>query len=148
MTNICPDCGKDHGDQRLTYPIGTIVEAKVRIHYPLVRQGTGMIECGERGRVLFHTQDGRASIQFMDHPGTHTFHHPESVLKICKTISGADPLLEGTETEDLADAKAALKILMQANPMHNDRDAYLYEVARWGLGEIDNAPDPVAFGVV
>jgi hypothetical protein len=47
----------------------------------------------------------------------------------------------------VARLRAALLILQDYNPLHNDLDAYLIEVADWGLGERDTPPDPEAFGL-
>lgn len=47
-------------------------------------------------------------------------------------------------TEDKA--IKALKIIRAFNPLHNDTEAYLYDVAEWGLGLIDE-PNPEDFGI-
>ena len=36
----------------------------------------------------------------------------------------------------------ALKILQSLNPIRNDVDAYLYDIAEWGLGNRNEKPDP------
>ena len=44
-------------------------------------------------------------------------------------------------------AEAAFNILQKYNGLRNDLDAYLYDVAEWGKGFLENAPDPESFGI-
>ena len=37
--------------------------------------------------------------------------------------------------------KAALELLQDINPLRNNKDAYMWDVADWGLGNIEK-PDP------
>ena len=41
----------------------------------------------------------------------------------------------------------ALETLKRHNPLHNDFEAYLYEIAKWGLGNIDTLPSPSDYGL-
>ena len=41
----------------------------------------------------------------------------------------------------------ALQTLKAFNPLRNDLDAYLYEVAKWGLGLRKERPGAAGFGV-
>lgn len=41
----------------------------------------------------------------------------------------------------------ALKIIQEFNRLHNDKEAYLYEVAEWGLGARRTKPNPEDFGI-
>lgn len=43
--------------------------------------------------------------------------------------------------------RAALTEIQRYNNINNDRDAYLYELADWALGEQAERPDPVQFGL-
>lgn len=49
--------------------------------------------------------------------------------------------------ERLNRALTALDELKRWNRIHNDLEAYLFEVARWGQGETDEQPKPEDFGV-
>ena len=49
--------------------------------------------------------------------------------------------------DDLNKAYAALKELNARNPLHNDLEAYLFDVAEWGLGQRDERPDPAFYGL-
>ncbi len=44
-------------------------------------------------------------------------------------------------------AMAALRFLWAHNPIKHDWDAYLSEVARWGMGIEAQPPDPLDYGV-
>ena len=46
-----------------------------------------------------------------------------------------------------ARAIEALEEIKKRNRLRNDLDAYLYEVANWGLGIREDAPDPEDYGV-
>jgi hypothetical protein len=41
---------------------------------------------------------------------------------------------------------AALKILAEHNPLRNDFDEYLLDIAEWGLGLEEEKPNPEDFG--
>jgi hypothetical protein len=56
-----------HGDQRIHFPVGTIVKALVPIAGPF-----GVIAEGTFGKVTNHYPDGRAMFQFDNH--IHTLH--------------------------------------------------------------------------
>jgi hypothetical protein len=43
--------------------------------------------------------------------------------------------------------KAALLELRAYNPLHNDFEEYLFDVATWGLGESPDIPDPAKCGL-
>jgi len=51
------------------------------------------------------------------------------------------------EEKSLDNAHSALRILLSHNRLHHDLDAYLMDVAKWGLGEITEQPDPINFGL-
>ena len=44
-------------------------------------------------------------------------------------------------------AREALAILKPFNPLSNDRDAYLYAVIEWGMGESETRPEPQDYGL-
>ena len=44
-------------------------------------------------------------------------------------------------------ADVALTEIEKYNPIRNDLDAYLYDIAEWGLGIIPDKPNPKDFGV-
>lgn len=44
-------------------------------------------------------------------------------------------------------AYEALRELKKYNPLHNDTEAYLFEVAKWGLMERPKRPDPKDYGL-
>ena len=44
-------------------------------------------------------------------------------------------------------AMIALKIIKKCNPLRNDFDTYLYDVACWGLGIFKDEPKPKDYGV-
>lgn len=48
---------------------------------------------------------------------------------------------------DLEKAYAALHELQKWNRLHHDLDSYLFNIAEWGLGEIDEKPNPESYGV-
>jgi hypothetical protein len=52
-----------------------------------------------------------------------------------------------SDAERLDRALQALRELMWWNGLSNDLDAYLSEVAEWGLGEKETHPNPESFGV-
>lgn len=52
---------------------------------------------------------------------------------------------ESTETAGCA--QDALKILKEFNYIRNDTEAYLYDVIKWGLGEVDEQPNPDEYGL-
>lgn len=61
--------------------------------------------------------------------------------------------MEKTLEEQLAQAREALEILRRYNPLRGDFDAFLLEVAEWGLGQrtigdepTDEKPVPEDFG--
>ena len=41
----------------------------------------------------------------------------------------------------------ALEEIKKFNRLHNDLDAYLYEIANWGLGIIKDKPDKEDYGL-
>ncbi len=43
--------------------------------------------------------------------------------------------------------KEAFRILQKYNRLHNDRDAYLYEVVRWATIPAISKPDPKDYGL-
>jgi hypothetical protein len=47
----------------------------------------------------------------------------------------------------LAQARAALSELKQANRLRGDRDTYLFELAEWGLGIRETRPDIDYYGI-
>jgi len=51
------------------------------------------------------------------------------------------------QTDSETRARAALQALADYNPLRNDWDAYWLWVARWGLGEVEEMPNPVSFGL-
>lgn len=72
---VCPDCGQSHENQRMDYPQGAKVLATTKITQNVIK--------GQIGRVLDHTDDGRAVIAFESEKGiTHTFHYPETALVV------------------------------------------------------------------
>ena len=48
---------------------------------------------------------------------------------------------------DLEKAREALREINQYNLIHNDLEAYLYEVTKWGLGVLDEKPKLEDFGL-
>lgn len=44
--------------------------------------------------------------------------------------------------KDFDNMEEALKILQSLNPIKNYVDAYLYDIAEWGLGNMEQKPDP------
>lgn len=44
-------------------------------------------------------------------------------------------------------AEDALRVIKSHNHIRNDRDAYLYRLTEWALGEVDERPDPVEYGL-
>lgn len=56
------------------------------------------------------------------------------------------------ETGDLAwaflRAHEALREINFYNRIGNDLDSYLFELAEWGTGEIDERPQPAAYGLM
>jgi len=70
----CSDCGAEsHENQTWTFPIGKRVVALREI----VNTPNPPIPFGSIGSVIGHCDDGRATVQFHDHSGSHTFHTPE-----------------------------------------------------------------------
>ena len=45
-------------------------------------------------------------------------------------------------------AHAALQEINRYNRMHNDLEAYLFEIAKWGMGETEEHPKPESFGLL
>ena len=50
--------------------------------------------------------------------------------------------------KQLKQAHTALREINSYNTIKNDLEAYLSEVAFWGLGEVNEKPDPTDFGCV
>lgn len=75
---MCPDCLISHQNQKLDLPI----DADVLTLAPL-QVVRGFIRVGTFGKVVSHTDDGRAIIEFKGYRGTHTFHSPESWIARC-----------------------------------------------------------------
>ena len=44
-------------------------------------------------------------------------------------------------------ARQALKEIKKYNRLRNDLDGYLYDVALWGMGNIEDRPKPKDFGI-
>jgi len=42
----------------------------------------------------------------------------------------------------------ALETIQHYNRVHNDLEAYLYDLAEWGMGKTDTKPDPGSYGLV
>mgnify|MGYP001605110672 CR=1 FL=1 len=51
------------------------------------------------------------------------------------------------QEEQLQNAVAALEETNRFNSIHNDIEAYLFDVAEWGMGRGKEKPDPKVFGV-
>lgn len=47
----------------------------------------------------------------------------------------------------LIKARAALEIINRYNHINNDLQAYLFDVAEWGMGKISVEPLPETFGI-
>lgn len=47
---------------------------------------------------------------------------------------------------ELINTRTALLEIKNLNRINNDLEAYLYEVAKWGLGESEK-PNPVDYGI-
>ena len=77
-TTKCGDCLQSHFDQFDKYPNGAWVFSLVPISTALDE-----IQVGTMGKVLYHTNDGRAIIDFKGHNGTHTFHYPDGYIARC-----------------------------------------------------------------
>lgn len=45
-------------------------------------------------------------------------------------------------------AHTALKEIKKYNPLHNDLEAYLYDMAEWGMGNLEVRPSPSIFGLM
>ena len=41
----------------------------------------------------------------------------------------------------------AIRIVMKYNRLHNDLDAYLYEICEWAIGEVPLKPKAEDFGI-
>lgn len=76
-SNVCPDCGLDHSDQRTLYPVGAAVKSILVIH----RNGAEHIPAGAIGTVRAHCEDGRAVIDF-GYGFTDTFHYADTALQM------------------------------------------------------------------
>ncbi len=50
--------------------------------------------------------------------------------------------------DDLRRAYEALIEIQSHNEVHNDLENYLFEVAKWGMGDRRDRPDPAEFGDV
>ena len=55
--------------------------------------------------------------------------------------------IENAEDE-IEKAYTALGEIRDANPLRGDLDAYFAELAEWGMGKIENKPDPKDFGMM
>jgi len=42
----------------------------------------------------------------------------------------------------------ALETIQHYNRVHNDLEAYLYDLAEWGMGKTDTKPDPGSYGLL
>jgi hypothetical protein len=51
------------------------------------------------------------------------------------------------KNQDDSNSVVALSILKQYNNLRTDTEAYLYNVIQWGLGEVDEQPNPSDFGL-
>ena len=47
----------------------------------------------------------------------------------------------------LFNAYIAIEEINKFNCIHNDLEAYLYDLASWGIGEIKTRPNPEGFGL-
>jgi hypothetical protein len=63
------------------------------------------------------------------------------------TWAPTDDMLLAELTEKTANMRAALAEVQHYNNINSDRDAYLYELIDWALGEQATRPDPIAFGL-
>lgn len=62
--------------------------------------------------------------------------------------AGGDVTRKVVDVRKLFDRSCdALCILIKYNPMHNDLDAYLHEVAQWGMGRSSTQPTLKAYGI-
>lgn len=68
-----------------------------------------------------------------------------------KEYRGPNCLPEWCTLEDLDNTMEnrfeALKTLLQKNPLRNDLDAYLYEIANWGLGLRKDKPEKEDYAI-
>ena len=73
----------------------------------------------------------------------------ERIIKELQKFNKADEVyIEQCNTfeDKLKIARKALMILKKYNPLHNDFEAYLFEITKWGLGETEK-PDPKDYGI-
>lgn len=64
-----------------------------------------------------------------------------------ETEQPEQPAEADEEDRNLLNARDALLEINRHNPIRNDTEMYLYELAEWGLGLNDTKPDPRNFGV-
>ena len=43
--------------------------------------------------------------------------------------------------------KEALEAYHRFNPLHNDLEAYLWDMGEWALNDLEKKPDPEEFGL-
>ena len=55
--------------------------------------------------------------------------------------------LNDITTNKMLKAQEALKEIKAFNRLRNDLDAYLYDLAEWGIGESISKPDRASFGI-
>jgi len=75
QNSYCPDCGRNHSVQRIDWPAGQyiVLTRKISMAYGILMPGT-------IGRIVEHTDDGRAVVRFVGDTNAHTFHHAEQCL--------------------------------------------------------------------
>lgn len=80
-------CGhSSHEDQRLSFPVGAIIETVS----PVAHLGSA-IPIGARGKITSHCDDGRAWILFDGYSDAgHTFHTPEHFIRVVELPSDDD----------------------------------------------------------
>lgn len=87
---MCPNCLISHKNQLQDLP----VDADVLSLAP-IQMRRDFIRVGTFGKVLGHTDDGRAIIEFNGYAVAHTFHSPESWIARCYPESSlSTPLSE------------------------------------------------------
>lgn len=86
MSNNLPCGHPGHEDQRLSFPVGAIIETVS----PVAHLGIA-IPVGAKGRITSHCDDGRVWILFDDYNDAgHAFHAPEHFIRVVE-LPGSEP---------------------------------------------------------
>jgi hypothetical protein len=71
------------------------------------------------------------------------------IMTFYGVVSGLSELASAPslETTPLEKAQAALREIMRFNHLNTDLDAYLFEMAEWGMEIVEDRPRPESYGV-